>query len=187
MPPLGKVVLGFLLVVLDFRIDGFDLIPDVLGWLLVLVGLMPLAGRSPGFAAAAVASAAGALLALPLQLDEPGLVLGLLEAATQTVLVFGTCTGLRAVVAEPRVRQTADRIRWADLTLAGLGAAIGLVAGRGAGGGQVDGAAVVTLLVLLVATLAVAVWFLVFLWSQRARPELLSGPGTADGLEPGTP
>ena len=184
MSPLGKVVIGFLLVVFDFRFEGFDLVPDLLGWLLVLAGLMPLTGRSRGFAVAAVAAAAGALLALPLQLSEPGPVLGFLEAVAQTALVFGTCTGVRALVAEPRVRRTADRIRWADLALTGVGTAIGLVAD---GDTTVDGAAVGPLLVLVAAALAVAVWFLVFLWSQREQPELLSGPGSADGLEPGTP
>ena len=185
MSPLGKVVIGFVLVIVDFRIDTFDLVPDVVGWVVVLSGLMALAGRSRGFTVAAAAAGTALLLALVDLVAEPGTVLGMLGTVTATAVVFGTCTGVRALVADPSVRRTADRIRWADLVLTGIAIALGLAAG-----GEevsVQGAAVGPLLVLVLVALAVVVWFLVFLWSLRHRPELVSGLGTADGLEPGTP
>ena len=48
MTALGTVALGLALVLLDLRISGFDVVPDVLGWLLAIGGLgrlAPLAAR----------------------------------------------------------------------------------------------------------------------------------------------
>ena len=183
MPPLGKVAIGLLLVIVDFRIESFDLVPDVVGWLLVLAGLVPLSRRSGGFGAATLAAGLGLLVALVGLVAEPGPAFAALGGLTETVVVFGVCTGVMALVAEPSVQRTANRIRWADLaiTLVGTG---GILAIDGAG--TLDGAEGL-LLVLVPVALAVVVWFLVFVWSLRDRPELVPGPGTADGLEPGTP
>ena len=183
MPPLGRVVIGFLLVMLDVRIEALDLLPDAVGWVVVLAGLVPLSARSRGFGAAAVAAGVGLLLALVALVSLPGPVLGTLEAIAETVVVFGTCTGIRALVADPRARRTADRIRWADLAITGVGTALGLTVGET----TVEGAAVGPLLVLVLAGLGVVVWFLVFLWSNRRRPELAAGLWTGDAPEPGTP
>ena len=179
-------MIGFLLVILDFRFDGFDLIPDLLGWVIVLAGLMPLAGRSRGFAAAGAAAAVGVLLALPQQLSEPGPVIGLLEAVAETVLLFGTCTGVIALVADPQVRRTANRIRGADGGRTAVATAVSLAAGGGTAV-SVDEAMVLPLLVLVLVGLGIVVWFLLFLWSHRHRPELVSGLGTGEGPAPGTP
>ena len=183
MPPLGKVVIGFLLVMLDFRIEVFDVLPDVVGWVVVLAGLMPLAGRSRGFGVAALAAGVGLLLGLVALVAVPGTALGTLQGLAETVLVFGTCTGVRALVADPQVRRTADLIRWADLAITGVGTALGLTVGET----TVEGAAVGPLLVLVLAGLGVVVWFLVFLWSNRRRPELAAGLWTGEAPEPGTP
>jgi hypothetical protein len=184
MPPLGKLVVGLLLVIADFRIDGFDVVPDVIGWLVVLAGLLPLAGRSRGFAAAGAAAAVGVLLALPQLVAPPGPLPGFLEGVAETVMVFGTCTGVIALVTDPRVRRTANTIRWADLAVF----AVGTVLGLGADGSlTVAGATAGLLLVLVVVTLGIVVWFLVFVWSQRHRPELSAGLRTGEGSAPGTP
>ena len=175
MTPLGKVVVGLLLVFVDLRIDGFDVVPDVIGWALALIGLHPLSRRHGGFLAAAVAAGIGIVLALPQQLVEPGSVLRTLEAVAETVLVFGTCTGIIALVAEPSVRRTANRIRWTDLGLGLLATLLGLALGQDS---SLSGGAVVPVLVLALATIAVVIWFLVFLWRNRHRPELLPGDRT---------
>ena len=49
MRPLTLVVIGLLLVIGDFTIDGFDLLPDPVGWLVVVLGLAPLRDRHRGF------------------------------------------------------------------------------------------------------------------------------------------
>lgn len=182
MTPLGKVVAGLLLVILDFRIDGFDLLPDLVGWPLVLIGLLPLFPRHGGFAVATVAAGGATLLAIPQQLSEPGPVLTVLETVLETAVTFGTCTGVIAVVAEPAIRRTAGIIRWTDLALTVVATLVGLAARGGT-----DGAAAGPLLLLAVASLGVAIWFLVFLWSNRRRAELAPTARTGGAAVPRTP
>ena len=48
----GQIFWGLLLVILDFRINHFDILPDIIGYILVAVGCAGLAGVSPRFATA---------------------------------------------------------------------------------------------------------------------------------------
>lgn len=169
MTPLARVAWGFLVVVVDVRTDGFDLVPDPLGWVLVLAGLVPLAGRDPWFAAASAASAVGLLVSLPQALAEPGALLTAVQSVVETGLVFGTCTGIMHRV-EPPARTTGGRIRWTDLGLTAVTTAIGLAAG---GAGQVTGAVVVLLLLPALAALAVMAWFALFLLGVQRHPALV--------------
>lgn len=52
MTAFGKLFWGFLLVLLDFRINGFDILIDFLGYALILAGLSELATRNEHFARA---------------------------------------------------------------------------------------------------------------------------------------
>jgi hypothetical protein len=47
MTPLQKVAMGLVLTLVDPIVAGFDAVPDVLGWVMVLVGLRHLRGRMP--------------------------------------------------------------------------------------------------------------------------------------------
>lgn len=49
MPPFLKLFWGFLIVLIDIRINGFDLLIDLVGYLLVVIGLGELARRNPMF------------------------------------------------------------------------------------------------------------------------------------------
>jgi hypothetical protein len=168
MTPLGAVVGGLVLVFVDLRLEGLDVVPDVLGWLLVLVGVSRLAGSHAGFAVAAGAAALGFLQSWGQLTAEPTELLQGLEAVAQTVLVFATCTGLRGVVADQRTRRTADLVRWWDVGLTAL--VVLVLAGFSVG---LDGGAATPLLVLvIVAGVVVFLWFLVLLWANRDRPEL---------------
>lgn len=62
MSPFGKLFWGFLIAFIDIRINGFDLLIDLAGYLLVVVGLAQLATRNRNFARARVY--ASVLLAL---------------------------------------------------------------------------------------------------------------------------
>jgi hypothetical protein len=168
MTPLGAVVGGLVLVFVDLRFDGLDVVPDVLGWLAVLVGLVRLAGSHPGFAVAAAASALGFLQSWGQVAVEPGELLRGLETVAQTVLVFAVCTGLRGVVPDERTRVTADRIRWIDLGLTLLVVLALAVLSLG----TYDGAATSLLVLVIVLAIGVYLWFLVLLWGNRERPEL---------------
>jgi hypothetical protein len=48
MSPVGRIALGLTLVLADLRIGGLDVVPDVLGWVLVVAGLGRLGGRGSG-------------------------------------------------------------------------------------------------------------------------------------------
>lgn len=50
MTPLQKIAMGLLIVVLDADLGGFDGVPDVLGWVLVMFGLLGLRARLDNFA-----------------------------------------------------------------------------------------------------------------------------------------
>ena len=65
MTPLGPVSLGLVLVLVDVRGEGVDLVPDLLGWVLVLAGVHRLARLDPRFAAARSAALVSAFLSLP--------------------------------------------------------------------------------------------------------------------------
>ena len=168
MTPLGMMVAGLGLVVADLRLNGFDVIPDLLGWAVVLGGLARLVGRSPWFAAAAVAASCGVVLGLPLLLAEPGPLVSAAEGVVLAVLIFGTCTGIQDVVTSERTRDTANRIRWTGLVLY----LVALPANLFAGPTEVTGPAAFGVVVVVVAVLAYFAWFLVFLWSNRSDPAL---------------
>jgi hypothetical protein len=172
MTPLARVAWGFLIVVIDFRVDGFDVVADPLGWVLVLAGLLPLAGRSGWLTAAAVAAGAGFLLSIPQALAEPGPGLAAVHGLVETVLVFGTCTGIMQLVAD-RPRATANRIRWADLGIVSVGILVGLASGEDT---QVSGGAAGLVLLLVLAALAVMAWFAIFLLGIQRHPGLAARP-----------
>ena len=169
MPPLGRVVVGFIVVLVDVRFNGLDVIPDVAGWAFVLIGLGPLVGRNGWFQLAA-AAAVVELVASCFVLTQAATGLpSLVDAVANPLVVFGVCSGVMATVASPAVRATADAIRWLSVVL-------GIVdlASRMAVDGQEDVSGLLGLGVVLfvLVALGVMVWFLVFCWRQRTLPEL---------------
>lgn len=65
MTALSKVFWGLLLVFLDIRINGFDLLPDLIGYLLVYPGLSRMSARHPHFRKAKMAVLPLLLFSLP--------------------------------------------------------------------------------------------------------------------------
>jgi hypothetical protein len=173
------VVAGLGLIVADFRFNGFDFIPDVVGWGFLLGGLVKLRGRSPWFTAAAVAAAFGVLVGIPQQFGEASPALSAVEGLVLGVFVFSTLTGIRAVVGSERTRNTANLLRWSDLTVSVLGA-LGPVLG---GPTEVSGLGVPLLVLAVLAALGLVVWLLVFLWSIRHDPGL-GAPGSMSLPDP---
>lgn len=168
------MVAGLGLVVVDVRINGFDLVPDLVGWGVVLAGLAKLAGRSPWFTAAKVAAAFGVVLGIPLQFAKAESVVSALEGVVLAVFVFGTCAGIRAVVANERTRDTADLIRWSNLALT----LVALFATVPGGPMEVTGPVAFGVVLAVIAGFASFVWFLAFLWANRAEPVLGASSST---------
>jgi hypothetical protein len=155
------------------------MLPDAVGWAVVLGGLAKLVGRSPWFTAAAVAASCGVVVGLPLLLAEPGPVLSAVESVVLSVVVFGTCTGIRDVVVSERTRGTANLFRWTELVLTLVTLPTTLFVGPV----EVTGSAAFGVVVAVLAVLAFFAWFLVFLWSNRSDPGL-GAPGPASRPDP---
>ncbi|MEG3616244.1 hypothetical protein [Isoptericola haloaureus] len=201
MRPLLLVLWGLLVVAVDLKIEGFDLVVDLVGWALVARGLGTLAPRGTGFAVGAWAGVLGGLAsvaelvpgAVP---DTTTQVLGGLVLVAQTVVVVATCTGIARVLEhDAPVARRARRVRTAEIvvTVAVSGvAAVAALASVGsallapadlASWGLLGGGVLVA--VGLVATFAVLIWFLVLLWSVRDRPELQPAtPGLSVSVPP---
>lgn len=169
MTPLARLVVGYGLVLVDLRFNGFDLVPDLVGWGLVLWGLVPLTSRDGWFRLALGAAVVELILTL-LGIGQPaGGITLLIDMVTTTTFIFAVVSGVITAVDRSDVRAAGDPVRWVNLVV-GL-VVLFLVAA--VDGDQVadlnDG---VTLLVVL-AGLAAVVWFLVFCWKQREQPELV--------------
>ena len=181
MTPLGLAVAGLLLVLFDLNVAGPDLLPDALGWPLAAVGFHRVAPRSRWFAAAATGAWLG-LLAWLAQVAGAETWGSVLEAVALTVVAFGACTALRALVADEVVRRRADLLRWSDLALS-VPAVVLMLAGEELATDAGDGLGGLVLVLVLLA-LSVHVLFLLLLWSNRRRAELgaaCQGEGTLVG------
>lgn len=205
MSPLGAVCAGLLLVVLDLRVPGVDVLPDVLGWVVVVLGLSRLLLPGPlvlrtRTAALVCAVLSVADLSLPVATESSGLADGgpvistTVTAAPQGVqavlvsgysLAFSVALVLLSLALRTRAAQAGDAAaatllaRFAvfhaavgvlDLVVELVTRAAGLTAPR-----SVDGGAGALVLVAVVVTLAVAVWFVVTLFRMRDRPWAAAG------------
>ncbi len=126
---------GLLVVVLDLPLFGWDVLPDLVGYVWVVVGLAGGAALHPAFGRARAAAAAGVPVALvtgtPFAADQPGVMWG---ATFVGVLVFvgvvhQLATAIRdldPVVGDSDQRRWAGGIRVAAL-VAGAVQLLGLV------------------------------------------------------------
>ena len=69
MTPLQRIAMGLVVVVVD-TLGGYDLLPDVLGWALVLWGLTGLPGDRSGLRYAAVVAAVTSVVLYPPAVHE---------------------------------------------------------------------------------------------------------------------
>lgn len=98
----GRIFWGELLVLLDLRINGFDLLPDVIGYILIALGCRGLADDSPKFVTASMWSwllAAASLIAYIVE-GEFELVFGLIFVAIECVMVWFLLGGIIDFVRE---------------------------------------------------------------------------------------
>lgn len=155
---MALVAWGFLVVVVDVKINEFDLIVDFIGWMMCLAGLGRVRPYSRWFGYALYGCMLGALLSLPeffaVDIGPAG---GTVLLLAMLMLVFGTCSGLIDCVQNTRIASTANTIRWWTLALDVLGVLMIFAIRTGAG---VAGPEV---LLLVIPGLAVAIWFAVFL------------------------
>jgi hypothetical protein len=164
----GLFVTGFVVILFDLRFEGFDIISDPIGWLLVLIALVGLTRRHAGFVLAAASALAGVVVSLGTVLAPPGSVITTLEDVVLTGVVFGTCTAFCALAASARDRSAANTIRWLELAITVIAAFVPTLTGEEKV--AVEGAAVVPFVLVLVVVFAVVIWFLVLAWRVELEP-----------------
>ena len=166
---MALVAWGFLVVVLDFKINEFDLIIDFAGWMMCLTGLGRVKQLSRWFGRALYGCILGALLSVPeFFAADIGPAGGIALALAMLMLVFGTCSGIIECVRNARIGATANTIRWWTLALDVLGIVMIVAAhtGSGVGGPEV--------LLLVVPGLVLAIWFVVFLFRVQDEVQMVT-------------
>jgi hypothetical protein len=167
MRPLLIVFWGLVVVVLDLWVEGYDVVVDAVGWLLVVVGTLRLRQADPAFTYAIVGAVVGGIGSVHQLVpgyildDAVASLLAVVETLALTALVVGTCAGVERILAhEPKTVQHALVLRkvYVGLTVVAL-----------VWSSMPDAP---ILLFLGVVTLAVLAWFLVFLLMVRNRPGL---------------
>lgn len=115
MTSLQKIAMGLVLTLVDAVIGGYDAVPDVLGWALVVAGLVELRDRINASTLIPLAVVAGLVSLVGLR---PGLVEDLPESAgwllslPQVVFSYLLCTEVAALVQDPLARRFRG-LRWA--------------------------------------------------------------------------
>lgn len=169
MLALQWVAIGVVVVLLDLVAQGWDLLPDPLGWLLVLVGLSRLRERlgTTPLVATAVALPVSVATFVPglVRTDEPALAWGLSLPQVLTLVVIALAVG----EAVPERRRALRLCAW---LLAGVGVAPVLVLG---GGAVVSGLLGLVGLLAFVAVLA-QVWLVPLLLLSAPALEPVAGP-----------
>lgn len=119
--------IGIAVVLVDLRLNKFDLLPDVVGWLLVLVALWDLAPRAVALHRALVAGVVGAVAALvgfllffsEVSRDVLGVTAGIAHTLAWVAMHWFLLTGI-AALAQPHHPAMAVQGRRLALLIAAL-------------------------------------------------------------------
>lgn len=118
MSPLQKIAMGLVIVVLDADLRGFDAVPDVAGWVLVLAGLRALRGLVVGFRTlltlAAASALAAAVLLWPGLADSLAETTGWLFSLPQLAFCIVLCGALATMAGhhDAAVARRFSALRW---------------------------------------------------------------------------
>ena len=161
---------GLLLVTVDVRIQRFDILPDFLGYLLVLAGCRGLVAASPDFGTAAIFSG----LLIPVSLldfvtPSPAAIaltfVGLLLNCGVIWFLLGGIMSLGASYQRPDLATKADERRRAYIIGAGV-AMLGILVGQASPG---TGSLLVILAAVVMLVLVVLVLHLIWQMKQLVR------------------
>jgi hypothetical protein len=120
MTPLQKVAMGLVITLVDAPIAGYDGVPDVLGWVLVVLGLLGLRPRVPLATLMPLAVVAGLVSVAtirPSLLDDLPESAGWLLSLPQVAFSFALCAAAAALVDGPLARRFRG-LRWAFVVAA---------------------------------------------------------------------
>jgi len=154
---IGQIFWGLILVALDFTINGFDVLPDFVGYALVAIGSAGLTGVSRRFSAACVMAwiLAGVSIALLLLRGDPVYAVAWAASALDVAAMWFLLGGLMDIAKmyrEPGLAGQLSGCRIAYLILVGLSVAVGLA---GAMDRELAGVTAVVLAVSMIVLLIV--------------------------------
>ena len=165
--PLATAATGLILVLVDVRIQGFDVVPDPIGWVMAAWALGSVATVHRGFRVAGIAAWLAVIPSLPDWFTGESYLIAISIAVALLVVEFAACTAVMAV--SPARAPSASAIRWLAL---GLSAALPLAIA----GASVEPGVGLIALVIILADLAVAVWFLVMLYGVAKESPAMPFP-----------
>lgn len=205
LAPLRIVVVGILLVAIDLNLEAFDVLVDPVGYALVAWGLGRLAPAHPAFGWGRTAALVGIVTSTAgifLRRVDPGTstvvehpLVAVADTIVEAIVVIAVCTALLALSRDPRVVGPARTLRVAlpAVSVVGTLVALSLLPLEGSsidttsgGAAALAGAVAVLGIVLVVASIALAIWFIIVLLRAAREPapagppqDLLSPPATA--------
>lgn len=127
MTAFSKVFWGLLLVFLDFRFNGFDILPDIVGFVIVFFGLAALSAHNHHFQTAKTVCIPLIILSLfeifQAQLQFPaasasmtawGLLLAIISTCLNLYFIYHLCCGIAVLASESGQLQLQEhaRRRW---------------------------------------------------------------------------
>lgn len=123
MTPLQKVAMGLVIVLVDAGFSGWDAVPDPLGWLLVVLGLLGLRESIDASALLTLAALAGAIslaVAYPAVHEDLADSTGWLLSLPQLAFAFLLCIEVGRLVAglRPDLARRLLGLRWVFLLVA---------------------------------------------------------------------
>jgi hypothetical protein len=148
----GYIFWGLLLVFLDFSINGFDLLPDVIGYVLVGYGAGGLTNQHVAFRTAASLSwllAVGSVMAFFISERSAMQFFGWLMTGLQCAQIWTLMGGVMAVTTERNRLDLAERAASRRVAYVALSGAM-ILLGVFPGGGLLAPVAIVLLVALLV-------------------------------------
>ncbi|HXH80258.1 hypothetical protein [Nocardioides sp.] len=169
--PLATAAFGLVVVLVDFRIESFDLIPDPLGWAIAAQALCSLRPAHRGFYLAGVAAWCAVVPSVPEWFGVESILITSALTLALVIAQYQTCTAILAV--SPPGATSADTIRWLVVSLA-----IALVLAFIVNWTDPDSGLILAGIGL--ADFAVLVWFLVMLYGLgRQQPSPVYRPAVS--------
>ena len=165
--PLATAATGLILVLVDVRLQGVDVIPDPVGWVIAALALSSLRTAHLGFYVAGMAAWLAVIPSVPEWFGASSPLISISIALVLLVAQYATCTAVMAV--SPTREASASAIRWLTVVLScALLLAIAAATAEPSMG--------VIAFVVGLADFAVSVWFLVLLYgvAKEATPNAVS-------------
>lgn len=167
---------GMLIVLADLKFDGFDVLVDAVGWVLVLIGLSRLTRLDAEFSPAKTLTGPAIIISFSeISMPEGASpqTVAIFVLVTTAAVVVVTCTALMRAAKRAGDEATvtmASQVRSANALTTLVAVVIAILSGGEPS--DVTGGAGLLVVLLVIAGFAASLWFIVLLVSRADRPYL---------------